>query len=462
VEPTNLRFGGGAASTTLHPVVALALLISAILIFRLPRKHVVMPSLATMLLVPFGQVVVLGGLHFTVYRIVVIFGLIRLAMTKPPKGASRFAGGFNAIDRAFALSALFSCLVFSLQWMETPALIKSIGNLLDALGGYFVLRFLVGNKEDVQLAIKGLAIVALVLGVCMTNEQFTHENVFGLLGGGTSLATVIRDGKPRSMGPFEVYITAGVFGATLMPLFIWLWSEAKSRTMGCLGIIGATAITFTSNSSTPLLAYVAGLVGLCFWPLRRRMRVFRWVLVLILVALHLAMKAPVWALIARIDLTGSSSGNHRYMLVDNTIRHFSDWWLLGVKDYDSWGYDMWDLSNQYVAYGVTGGLVTLVFFVATISRSFGKLGAARKYVSGEPKYEWRLWCLGAALFAHVVAYFGIGYFDQMQVAWYALLAIISVAVSEVTSVQQIEEQEVFASVNTVNEPMKWRVLEADH
>jgi hypothetical protein len=30
----------------------------------------------------------------------------------------------------------------------------------------------------------------------------------------------------------------------------------------------------------------------------------------------------------------------------------------------------------------------------------------------------------------VVAYFGIGYFDQMQVAWYALLAMIVIATSE--------------------------------
>ena len=138
------------------------------------------------------------------------------------------------------------------------------------------------------------------------------------------------------------------------------------------------------------------------------------------------MKAPVWALIGRIDLTGSSSGFHRYMLIDNCIRHFSDWWLIGTKDYNEWGWDMWDLSDQYVAYAVTGGLATLVFFIATISYSFRNLGIARKY-AGDKKSEWLLWCLGAALFAHVMGYFGIGYFDQMQVAWFALLAMISAA-----------------------------------
>ena len=38
-----------------------------------------------------------------------------------------------------------------------------------------------------------------------------------------------------------------------------------------------------------------------------------------------------------------------------------------------------------------------------------------------------MWALGSALFAHVVSFFGISYFDQTIVAWYALLAMISAA-----------------------------------
>jgi hypothetical protein len=143
------------------------------------------------------------------------------------------------------------------------------------------------------------------------------------------------------------------------------------------------------------------------------------------------MKAPVWALIARIDLTGSSSGTHRYMLVDNFMRHFRDWWIVGFKDYNTWGWDMWDLSNQFVAYGLGGGLVTLVLFITVLSRCFSGVGRARRLVANRSE-EWFFWCLGAALFAHVVAFFGMSYFDQMQFALYALLAIISVAVSQVT------------------------------
>lgn len=444
MEPANIRFGGGASHTILHPLVAVALFLTIALIFLLPRRYVVIPSLLTVFLVPIGQVVVLGGVHFTIYRIVILFGLVRLATTKLPARTGRLAGGFDTVDGAFTFCALFSLMTFWLQWGETQALIKGLGNLLDALGGYFVLRFLIQDREDVQRTIKTFAVLAMVLAVCMTNEEFTHQNVFGFLGG-IPVADAVRDGKVRAQGAFEVYITAGVFGATLLPLFIWLWSDGKSRISALLGMVGASIMTLTSNSSTPPLAYAAGIVGLCFWPLRKHMRAFRWGLVLILVSLHLSMKAPVWALIARVDFTGSSSGYHRYMLVDNCIRHFSDWWFIGAKNYDTWGFDTWDLSNQYVASAVGGGLATLVTFILVISRSFGKLGTARKCVAGNRGQEWFLWCLGAALFAHAVAYFGIGYFDQMQFAWYALLAIIAASVAEAVPAAVPEAHKVFTS-----------------
>ena len=461
MEPEHIRFGGGASETVLHPLVLVALLVAITLIFVRPRKYAVVPFLLTALLVPFGQVVVLGGVHFSVYRILVLLGLVRLAMTKGASARGRLAGGFNSIDRVFTYWALLSLITFSLQWMEIQALIKSLGSLLDALGGYFVLRFLIQDREDVQRAMRAFAIIAVVLAVCMTNEQLTHENIFGLLGGFPRAAVVLREGKVRSTGAFEVYITAGVFGATLLPLFVWFWSDAKSRIAASLGMVGATVMTITSVTNTPLMAYGAGIVGLCFWPLRKHMRACRWGLVLTLVGLHLVMKGPVWALIARADLTGSTSANQRYMLVDNSIRHFSDWWLLGCKNYNEWGPFMWDTSNQYVKYALTGGLVTLVLFIAIISRGYGRLGNARKLVEHNRSEAWFLWCLGTALFSHVVAYFGISYFDQMQVAWYALLAIISVAVFEAMQSSVPQVQKALASSYQADAAVNWDALEVN-
>jgi len=178
------------------------------------------------------------------------------------------------------------------------------------------------------------------------------------------------------------------------------------------------------------MAYGASIVGLGFWPLRRQMRLVRWGLVAMLVGLHLVMHGPVWSLIEKVDLTGGSSSYHRYMLVDNCIRHFGDWWLIGYKYYGSWGFDMWDLCNQFVVAALTGGLVTLVLYIMIFTRSFGAIGTARKKVSGNRRQEWLLWCLGADLFANIVAHFGINYMVELMMSFFPLLACISVATFE--------------------------------
>ncbi len=438
----------------LHPLVAVELAIAIILIQCLPRKYVIVPLLLTILLTSRAQVLVLAGVHFPAARILILAALVRWAVSGGP---SALAISFNAIDRVYALLAISSLSTFSLQWMQSQAFIKGLADFLDALGGYFVMRFLIQDREDITRTVKVLALVAVIMAPFMINEQITHRNLFGLLDGTTGQATS-RDGQIRSQAAFAVYITAGVFGASLLPLFIWLWTSGKSKTAGCLGGVAATVITMTSHSSTPLLAYAGGIVGLCFWPLRERMRAFRWGLVLSLTAVHLAMKAPVWALIARVDLTGSSSGYHRFMLVDTCIRHFGEWWLIGVKDYNNWGFDMWDLSNQYVAFAVTGGLASLVLFILVISRGFGRLGRARKQVAGDRHREWLLWCLCAALLSHTVAYFGIGYFDQMQFAWCALLAMICAAVSEAMGSKRSAPETVRAPSSEIGSAVGWATL----
>jgi hypothetical protein len=174
-----------------------------------------------------------------------------------------------------------------------------------------------------------------------------------------------------------------------------------------------------------LLTLVASILGLLLWPLRRLLSGIRWAVLLTLITLHMVMKAPVWALIGRIDLTGSSSGYHRYTLVDQFIRRFSEWWLVGTPTTANWGWDMWDTINSYVNAGTNGGLITFLLFVGLLTVSFQELGNTRK---AQPERARQCWVLGAMLFAQAVAFFGIEYFDQTQFVWYASLAIISSAV----------------------------------
>ena len=427
MPPEHLRFGGGAAESVLTPLVALWLLIAICVIWTRPRNRAITPFLLAFFTIPMNQVLVIGGFHFTALRVLILASLGRTMMPNDGK-ERRFSGGVNRIDIMVVLWSIWAVIALYLQFPETQALINGVGALIDTLGAYFVVRYFVSDREALARTIAALAVVSVTLGICMINEQVTHINVFGLLAGGSGAATV-RDGHVRAgatLGP----LYGGAFAGVLLPEFLWLWSTKQFRWKAVAGIFGATAMVVTSYSSTSWMAFMGGAVGLAFWPLRRRMRLVRWGLVIILFGLQIVMKAPVWALISRIDLTGSSSSYQRYMLMDMTIRTFSKWWLIGTPDYVNWGWDSWDLCNQFVAVALTGGLFTLIFYVAMFKRSFGAIGKARTRRAGDRKEEWSLWCLGSALFATVVAHFGINYAAQLIMGLSVLIACISVATQE--------------------------------
>jgi len=429
MQPDNLRFGGGSADSAISPLVALWLLVAIVLILTLPREKAITPFLLAFFTIPIGEVVVLAGFHFTALRILILVGLLRRAMLPKSTIKGKYPGGFSAIDLVVVLWAVWAAAVEYIQFPQLPALVNALGSLLDTLGGYLVVRSLIPDGEAVRRTIKTLAIICAILGVTMINEQINHINVFGLLGG-ISTSVTVRDGHTRASGTFGC-LYAGAFAGVLIPLFLWLWTtEKKSRAIAFAGLAGASAMVFTSYSSTSWMAYGGSILGLAFWPLRKQTRLLRWAFSLCLIALHLVMKAPVWALIARVDLTGSSSGEQRYMLVDMTVKHFSDWWVLGAKDYGKWGWDSWDLCNQFVAVALTGGLLTLIFYIAIFSRSFGAIGRAMKQVSSNRKQQWLLWCYGSVMFATVIAHFGINYMAQLIMGLFPTVACISVVTFE--------------------------------
>ena len=322
MPPEHLRFGGGAADSVISPIVAVWLLVAIVLVVVLPRRKAIMPFLIAFFTIPVGEVIVVGGVHLTALRILILAVLARrLTFSRRDK----YAGGVNGIDWAVIIWSISAFLAFYLQFPGTPALIQGLGVLLDTLGGYLAVRSLIPDGDAMQRTIKTLAIVCAILGACMINEQINHINVFGLLGGIDKIP-VFRDGRLRA-GATLGCIPAGAFSGVLIPLFVWLWKEKKSRVAAIAGLAGATAMVLTSSSSTSWMALMGSLLGLAAWRLRKNMRSIRWGFVMVLVGLQLVMKAPVWALIARVDLTGSSSGYQRYQLVDMTIRHFGDWWL---------------------------------------------------------------------------------------------------------------------------------------
>jgi hypothetical protein len=452
-------FGGGASESILNPIVVVAMVVVMVLMMVLPRKYVIVPFLFFIFLVPIGQQVYLLGVHWFLYRLVVLVGLARIIRSKFWQAKKVFAGGFSIVDWAFLGFVAFQAICTILQYMQVQALVNQVGFLIDFLGAYFLLRYFVRDREDIHTAIKCLAVLSAIIGFFMIREQLTLQNAFGLLGGVRSVPE-IRVGKVRSQGVFQHALMAGSFAAALPPLFILLWKDAKEKILAVVGMLGCTAMAITCQSSTPLLAYVAGLFAVCLWPIRRNMKAVRWGIVAALVGLAMVMKAPVWFVLTHIDLTGGSSGYHRAELIDQFIRHFSNWWLIGTRDAGTWGYDLWDTQNEYVNAGETGGLAAFICFLVMIVACCSQIGKNRKAASGKRREEWVFWLIGASLFAHLVSFFGVNYFDQVRVAWFLLVSMIlaSTSIVAASQIKVIERPPVLEEPEVEYAPVGQRLL----
>jgi hypothetical protein len=313
-----------------------------------------------------------------------------------------------------------------LLFRNTQAAIFQVGEIYTAFGAYFLLRCLIRDREDVVRVIRAFALIVVMLSAVMIFEHLKGSNPYALLGGaraGYFATNMAREGRIRATASFGTPILAGTFGAVLLPLFVGLWlTDKKQRQIAIVGMIGATVMTAASSSSTPAIAYLLSLMGLCMWPIRSMMRAIRWGIVLTLVALQMVMKAPVYHLITRIDISGSSY--HRYALIDQCVHHFSQWWLIGTKSNADWGWDMWDTADQYVQTAQNSGLLALIFLIAIIVFSFKYLGKARQATT-DKKQALFFWALGSALFAQMMSFLGISLWDQSILGWYALLALIA-------------------------------------
>jgi hypothetical protein len=432
-----LRFGGGPTSSTITLGTAIFVLAAILLLFFLPRKYVIVPFLFISLFIPYTQVFVVGGLHFNVYRTMLPFAWLRVLLGRSDNPEKRFK--LNGIDKAVIAWAVTDAICGTLLWGDWAALVNRFGNLYNVFGLYFLLRMLIREREDVERVIRVLAVACVLFAGFMILEQATGRNAFSVFGGVPEF-TMVREGKLRAQAAFAHAIVAGTVGANLLPLFIGLWWQgAKSKMLATAGVVAALVMTFTASSATPIAATVAAIGALSMWRFRRDMKIFRWGLLSCLVGLNVVMKAPVWALIGRVSIVGGNSGYHRSQLITQAVLHFSEWFLFGTRNPSSWGYEMGDVSNAYVAAAVEGGFFTLLFFLAIFWQSFRHIGLARQAAEQErdQKLELQIWSFGAALMATVFAYFGITYFDQSALVWWALLAMIGAITS--TALERVPE-----------------------
>jgi hypothetical protein len=399
--------------------IALAFTIAAgLLLFALPRRYALVPLFGAACCMTMGQSINVAGLNFTILRILTLVGWIRIIARGEFKGLS-----INSLDRAVLWWSISSVTIYTILWGTSTAFIYKCGNIYDAIGLYVLFRSLVRNISEIVKAFKVLAILMIPLAAFMLLEKATGRNVFGVFGGVPTI-TLVRDGVLRCQGPFPHSILAGTFAAALVPFFLALWSIKGARAAAMLGLICSTIITLTSGSSGPVMTYGCAIVGFSLWKWRFRMRVVRWGIVLGLLVLQLMMKTPVWFVIAHLGVFSGSTAYYRAFLIDQTIRHFFEWWIIGTKYELPWAPLLTDITNWYVRNAFDGGLLTLILLFVILKRSFSGVGRAMRLKVHQTREAQRcIWALGSALFAHCMTFLAVWYWDQNIVNWYLLLAM---------------------------------------
>jgi hypothetical protein len=413
---------------SLSPVALLFLLAASLVILCSSRQNAVKALLATAIFMPLGQQVVFLGLHLYFSRILIMVGLIRVLTRNESRGMQ-----WNMVDKFFLLWILAEFITQNIRNGPSEVFVSTVGNAYNAMGIYFLIRLLTKDASDAFTHIQFLALASIVLAIVMVPELRTGRDMFSVLGG-VPIMSEVRDGRVRCQGPFRDSILSGTFAATLFPLMVGLWFQrGTNRWRAIVGILGCIFVTYASASSGPILSFLAAIVGLGMWRIRDRMRLVRRGIIVALIGLALVMKAPVWYIIDRISGLIGGSGWHRSYLIDQAVHHFSEWWLMGTSDTTQWApagmvltvnTKMMDITNEFVAQGINGGVLGLGFFIATIVCCFKIIGRAVRDQGESPIERKTIWTFGVCLLAHCSAFISVSYFDQIQVFWFWLLAVI--------------------------------------
>jgi hypothetical protein len=409
-----------------------------LLLLGVPRRHAAIVFLSGAIFIPMGISFALGNVNLFPARILVMTGLLRSVV--------RLEMRYWSPTRTDLYMLVFGLiyLVSSFGHNDVGStFVNHAAKVLDTVGLYALFRCWIRDWDEALRLMRLMLIFTIPLAFFMAIEFLTHRNLFSYIGG-ISMESQLRNGSIRARGPFRHEILAGTFGAVALPFTIALWRSYPLIARIALGC--SLVIVVVSTSSGPIMTSGAVVFALVLWRYRTHLKaVIRSCLAGLLILHFFVMKVPVWYLMAKFDLGGS--GWHRARLIDRAIEFLNEWWLCGT-DYTrhwmptgtSWSPDASDITNQYIAYGVVGGLPLMLAFIAILASCFKRLSNSLKCL---PEFQidlkFAIWCFGCALFGHAITMLSVSYYDQSEAIFYCFVAVITSGLCWVPVVEWDEE-----------------------
>ena len=426
----------------MNPLAIVFFLISAIALMAVPRKWAPIALLIGCCYMTMGQGINLGGINLPIYRMLLLVGVVRVKV----KG-ERIEGELNTIDKlVIAWGAWVFVASFFHEWSPGSGPVYAAGYVFNLITIYLLMRIWCTDLRDVTGVIVMLAFLLFPIALEMLSEKVVKINQFSIFGG-VPYSVTIREGKFRAQGPFRHAILAGTVGATCIPLFIGIWK--RHRFAGMVGIASGLCMTVASASSGPAMSAMAGLGAVFMWRFRNLTKLARYTAIAGYFAFGIMTGEPGYYIMKRIDISGGSTGYHRARLIESSFEHLGEWWLFGT-DYTrhwmatgvSFSPNHVDITNYYLVFGVTAGLLAMFLVIAMLIVAFRWVGVvARAHFDDSPTDSFLIWCLGAGLFAHATTSISVSYFDQSLVFFWMNVAIISSMYSGHLLGQGFEDEE---------------------
>ena len=122
-------------SSNVSPMALIGLLLAIYLIWSLPRRLAVCPILAMVCLMPLGQELVLFGLHFYLFRLLLLVGVLRVVVKQEARQIT-----MTRMDKIFGWWIAVSIVFGTLAKPSMELFINRLGDAYNAAGCYFLMR----------------------------------------------------------------------------------------------------------------------------------------------------------------------------------------------------------------------------------------------------------------------------------------------------------------------------------
>lgn len=417
--------------SNLHPVALLVVLLLSLAVMVASRRLALTPMIIAATTTPMSQRLVLAGADFTLLRLLLLAYFFRIVFRGEAHGFT-----WNRLDTVVLLWTIIGSAIMTIHHADMGALVNRLGWSYDVLLTYFTARILIKDWSDILTLARAVSIISVPVAGIFVFEWATRYNLFSVFGG-VPEQTTLRAGRLRCQGPFAHPILAGTFWAALLPLIWMQFGQGPwSRRLAYIGTAASLMIIAASASSTPIASALVAFFGIALYPWRSYRRQM-WVGAGLTAALlhFVVMEQPVYHLIARVDITGGSTGWHRFVIMETFLNNVSDWVLTGESNPERWRWQMRDITNHYIGQGLNGGVLTLSAFVMVIVIAFLNVGRALSAIEQSPEsqqtsVEWKVWLVGIMILFHTVTFFALAYFGQMSTLWYLHLGFAGSVVSQ--------------------------------